>query len=43
MGLGLYLVKEIVQKHGGEIWYEACKNGSKFVFTIPHAEENMIQ
>jgi len=35
IGLGLYLVKEIVQKHGGNIWYEAKEYGSNFVFTIP--------
>jgi two-component system, sensor histidine kinase and response regulator len=35
-GLGLYLVKEIIQKHGGDIWYEAKENGSNFVFTLPH-------
>jgi signal transduction histidine kinase len=35
MGLGLYLAKEIIQKHGGDIWYEAKKDGSNFVFTLP--------
>ncbi len=35
MGLGLYLTKMIIQKHGGDIWYEAKKNGSNFVFTLP--------
>jgi len=35
MGLGLYLVKEIIQKHGGDIWYEAKEGGSNFVFTLP--------
>jgi signal transduction histidine kinase len=35
MGVGLYLVKKIIQKHGGEIWYEAKENGSNFVFTLP--------
>jgi PAS domain S-box-containing protein len=35
MGLGLYLVKEIIQKHGGDIWYEAKEYGSNFVFTLP--------
>jgi len=34
MGLGLYLVKEIIQKHGGDIWYEAKEGGSNFVFTL---------
>jgi signal transduction histidine kinase len=35
MGLGLYLIKEIIQKEGGDIWYEATENGSNFVFTLP--------
>ena len=35
MGLGLYLVKEIIAKHGGHIWYEATKTGSNFLFTLP--------
>jgi signal transduction histidine kinase len=35
MGLGLYLIKTVVQKHGGDIWYEAKENGSNFVFTLP--------
>jgi signal transduction histidine kinase len=39
IGLGLYLVKEIIRKHGGDIWYEAKHDGSDFVFTLPkHAE-----
>jgi len=24
-----------IQKHGGDIWYEAKENGSNFVFTLP--------
>ena len=35
MGLGLYLVKEIIRKHGGDIWYRAEEGGSNFVFTLP--------
>jgi signal transduction histidine kinase len=35
MGLGLYLTKTIVQKHGGDIWYEAKENGSNFVLSLP--------
>jgi signal transduction histidine kinase len=34
-GLGLYLVGNVIQKLGGEIWYEAKENGSNFVFTLP--------
>lgn len=35
MGLGLFLVKEIIHKEGGRIWYEATSHGSNFVFIIP--------
>ncbi len=34
VGLGLYLVREIIRRHGGDIWYEAGQTGSNFVFTI---------
>jgi signal transduction histidine kinase len=35
MGLGLYLIKRIIQNHGGDIWYEAKEDGSNFVLTLP--------
>lgn len=35
LGLGLYLSREIIRKHGGDIWYEAKEHGSNFVFTLP--------
>jgi signal transduction histidine kinase len=35
MGLGLYLIRKIVQKLGGKIWYEAKDHGSNFVLTLP--------
>jgi len=35
MGLGLYLLKKIIVKQGGDIWYEAEEDGSNFIFTIP--------
>lgn len=35
LGLGLYLVRKIVESHGGEVRYEACENGSNFMFTLP--------
>jgi signal transduction histidine kinase len=35
MGLGLYLTKKIIKKHGGDIWYEVKEGGSNFVFTLP--------
>ena len=34
-GLGLYLVREIIRKHGGDIWYEATQTGSNFFFMMP--------
>ena len=35
-GLGLSIVKQIIEGHGGEIWVESRKNrGSKFYFTLP--------
>ena len=36
IGLGLTIVKELVEKHGGEIWIESkIGEGSKFYFTLP--------
>jgi len=37
-GLGLTLVKEIIEKHGGQIWFYSEQNvGTEFHFTIPEA------
>lgn len=36
LGLGLSIVKDIVAKHGGEVWVESGLGvGSKFYFTLP--------
>ncbi|MDH2909604.1 MAG: HAMP domain-containing sensor histidine kinase [Candidatus Eremiobacteraeota bacterium] len=38
-GLGLYVVRLIVEKHGGIVWYEPCeRGGSRFVIEIPVGE-----
>jgi signal transduction histidine kinase len=35
LGIGLSMTQTIIQAHGGEIDYQACEDGSDFVFTLP--------
>lgn len=38
-GLGLYIVKNIVEAHGGKVWVDSIENrGTTFFFTLPMAE-----
>lgn len=38
LGIGLYISKEIVQRHQGRLWVESCVGqGSVFHFTLPFA------
>ncbi|HSJ58435.1 MAG TPA: HAMP domain-containing sensor histidine kinase, partial [Anaerolineae bacterium] len=41
-GLGLYICKEIVEKHGGQIWAES-KMGEwvRFTFSLPDSDEKV--
>ena len=35
MGMGLAIVRGIIEAHGGEIWVEPGKKGARFVFDLP--------
>jgi signal transduction histidine kinase len=38
LGLGLYICRQIIQAHGGEIGFEAADRGTAIAFTLPRAE-----
>jgi signal transduction histidine kinase len=41
LGLGLFIVKSIVQAHSGRVWAESTPGrGSRFVFTLPRRHGN---
>lgn len=39
LGLGLYISREIVARHGGRVWAESAKTGSTFHVALPLATE----
>jgi signal transduction histidine kinase len=43
MGLGLYIARNIVERHGGRIWAESMENhGSTFSFSLPAAPSAIV-
>lgn len=38
-GLGLHLVKQVIERHGGVIWMEAANPGAAFHLTLPKMEQ----
>ncbi|HEX2835751.1 MAG TPA: ATP-binding protein [Thermoanaerobaculia bacterium] len=43
LGLGLYITKQIIERHGGTIWVESKEGqGTTFHFSLPVAEQGAI-
>ena len=35
-GLGLYIVRKVIERYGGKVWFEAARSGgARFVLTLP--------
>ncbi len=34
-GVGLYLARELIREHGGDLWYETIDNSPNFIFSVP--------
>lgn len=40
-GMGLYLIREIIRKHEGDMWYEPREDGSDFIFILPKGQNSL--
>jgi len=38
-GIGLWIIRDLIRKHGGDMWYESPDGHSNFIFTIPKEKE----